>query len=497
MRLNRRGDVVPDVAPRAAPGRVLAAIELALVSVGLGLGYLVVYRVQRELFSNGKPSGDQGSPRSGSDVMAAVASVHTYWLATAAVVVIFTYAVIRSRAANWRASAWFPLATGAAGYVLALLARPSLSIDPLSYLSHGWIAAQPGGNPYLTAAAAVAQTPYGPALTAEGWFPVHPQTPYGPLWTHVERLAYVLSGGDVGRGLVLLKAPVVVAVFGSTWLIWLIVRRLRPGWELTAALAFLWNPVIVVEFGMDGHNDAVAILFLLLGIWATMSGRGFWAVVGIGLGTLTKFTPAMFALPVLVVLLRRRRSWPSLLAQVAAGIGVVAGLGWLLYRRFWASAATFDGLRASSIPSPSWSIVGWLGVWFGDVPFGAPDPRPRMILAAILVVAVIAVSWQRTDRGLIIACGVIAVAALAVTPTYWPWYSALPIAVLALRGTWVSVAQVVVVTIGSRIAAPYGDMFLIGVTSYPEAMELSSLWGVDVPVFLCLVLAVSGAVYFV
>ncbi len=481
---------------RTTPGRFAACIEIALVSAGIGLGYLVIYHAQRQLFLNGKPSGDpRGFLRLGSDFLAALASLHTYWIATAAVVVIFTYAVIRSRAASWRRMAWLPLATGAAGYVVALLARPSLSIDPLSYLSHGWIAAQPGGNPYLTASAAVAQTPYGPALTAEGWFPVHPQTPYGPLWTHVERLAYILSGGDVRLGLLLLKATVVVAVFGSTWLIWLITRRLRPGWELPAALAFLWNPVVVVEFGMDGHNDAVAIAFLLFGIWATMTGRGFWAVVGIGLGTLTKFTPAMFALPVLVVLLRRRRSWPSILGQVAAGIGVVAGLGWLLYRRFWASAATFDGLRASSIPSPSWSIAGWLGVWFGEAPFGEPDPRSRMILAAILVVAVIAVSWQRTDRGLIIASGVIAVAALAVTPTYWPWYSALPIAVLAVRGTWVSTAQVVVLTIGSRIAAPYGDLFLIGVKSYEEAMKLSSLWGIDVPVLVCLGLAVGGGIY--
>ena len=45
--------------------------------------------------------------------------------------------------------------------------------------------------------------------------PVHPQTPYGPLWTHVENLAVAMAGSDVGLSALLLKVVVTVATIGT------------------------------------------------------------------------------------------------------------------------------------------------------------------------------------------------------------------------------------------------------------------------------------------
>ncbi|HET9646860.1 MAG TPA: glycosyltransferase 87 family protein [Microlunatus sp.] len=475
--------------------RVLTLGEVTLAAAASVAGYWELYRAQRDLFLNGvPPHNPYAFPRLDSNFLTALEALDRYWVATTGVLVVFGYAVVRSRSSGWRRMAWFPLGLGAVGLLVALPARPGLSIDALSYLSHGWIAAAPGGNPYLTASAEVGSTPYGQLLFAEGWLPVHGVSPYGALWTHVERLAFAISGGDIGRGLLALKVVVVLAVGVSTLLIWLIARQVRPGWELTAALAFSWSPLVVVEFAMEGHNDAVAIAFTLLGLWAAVTNRAFWAVLGLGLGALTKITPAVFAVPVLILLVRRRAGWSSLVGRLAAGVGVAAALAWLLYRRFWAASATLDGLRAGSVPYPSWSPAGWLGAWFGAPMEGAPDYRPGLVLAAVLIMVVAVVSWQRTTRGLMVACGSIAVAAMALTPAYWPWYAALPVAVLAARSTWVAMAQVLVLTIGSRIAAPYGDLFVIGVVPFERAMQLSTLWGVDVPVALCLLMAVGSVV---
>ena len=488
---NREMTVTSSDRPINAAGSTATIVEVVLLAAATALAYWVLYRAQQDLFLNGVPPGGPYTfPRQRSDYLAALTALRVYWIGAAAVVLTFAYAVLRSHSAGWRRVAWVPLLLGGLGQVAALPARPGLSIDALSYLSHGAIATAPGGNPYVTASADVADTPFGQLLFAEGWLPVHQQSPYGPLWTHVERLAYLVSAGHVGQGLLALKAVVLAAVLASTLLIWLIVRQVRPGWELTAAMAFLWNPVVVVEFALEGHNDAVAICFALLGVWAAVTNRAFWAVIGIGLGALTKYTPVLLALPILVLLVHRRRSWSSLIGRLAAGLGVTAGLAWLLYRRFWASMATFDGLRKGTVPLPSWTPAGWLGVWF-STPFGQPpDHRPGIILAIVLAIVVCVVSWRRTERGLLAACGIIVVAALVLAPTYWPWYCTLPIAILATRGTWVAIAQILVLTTGSRIAAPYGDLFVIGVVPFEDAMKLSSFWGVDVPVVLCLIFAI-------
>jgi len=472
---------------------VLTVAEMLVLGCALGAGYLVQYRTQRRLFVNGLPTPDPYAfPRPGADVIAGTEALRSYWVAGSLVVVLFVWALVRSREMGWRRLAWLPLGIGGLGHLLAIPAMPSLSIDALSYLSHGWLAAEPGWNPYLNASADVAGVPYGQLLLAEGWLPVHGPSPYGPLWTHVERFASLFGAGQVGGGLLALKVVVVLAVLSGALVIWLIVRRVRPGWELTATLAYLWNPVVVVEFSMDGHNDALVIALALSGVWAAVTNRAFWAVIGLGLGASVKFPPLFFALPVLVLLIRRGGPRLSLLGRLAAGLGVVAVLTVLLYRPFWAGSATFDGLREGSVPLPSWSPAGWFSAVLHDPLTGLPDPRLPLLLTGVLVAAVLAVGWPRTDGDLLVACGVIAVVWLTIAPAYWPWYAAMPIAVLAARGGWVATLQLLALTLGSRLAAPFGDMFVLGMMPFERAMELSTLWGVDLPVLVCLLLAVSG-----
>ena len=58
--------------------------------------------------------------------------------------------------------------------VLYVFVPPSLSIDLLSYISHGYIRASFNGNPYLDPSSIVAHTPIGTELLHYGWRPIHP-----------------------------------------------------------------------------------------------------------------------------------------------------------------------------------------------------------------------------------------------------------------------------------------------------------------------------------
>jgi hypothetical protein len=141
---------------------------------------------------------------------------------------------------------------------LLVFVPPSTSIDLLSYISHGYIATELDGNPHVDPSSGVAATPLGAELIRYGWRPVHPASPYGPVWTRVEAGVARLFDGVWGQ-LIALKLVVVAASLGSALLIWKILGDVRPGHQFVGTLAYLWNPLIVVEVATEGHNDSLVV----------------------------------------------------------------------------------------------------------------------------------------------------------------------------------------------------------------------------------------------
>ena len=448
----------------------------------------MLYAVQRSLFLNGLSGDPTEFPHPLADFAAAQQDLRRYWLLIA--ITGAAYVGLLVRAHHWGRAAWGAVAIAVLGHLALLFARPSLSIDILSYLSHGYWTVE--GNPYLQASAEVAGIPFGQALATEGWSAVHGPTPYGPLWTSIEGLAYRWSGGSVGAGLIVIKIVILLSALGSAALIGMIARRLRPEWAAPAVLAWLANPVVIMEFGADGHNDALAIFFVLLAIWVALRGWALVAVLALALGVLTKYPPVIFALPLLVILLRHRRSVLRLVVELVLGLALAVGVGWLLWRPWWVGLTTLDAVRASGTVSPSWSPAGWLGSRFADPLALEPSTVPTLILAGIVLLAVLAFSWQRTDHGAMVGCAAVAVVALAVLPTYWPWYPGLALALLVLRPIALALAQVVVITAGSRIAGPYGDLGALGYVDFVTMFNLNALWGITIPVAAVLLLTVFG-----
>jgi hypothetical protein len=432
-------------------------------------------------------------PRPLSDPAAVVTAQNQYLPLAAGVLLLYIVLLVLVRWSRSPAVGRIAVAAGIGGHLALLPTMPTLSIDALSYVAHGYLAATPGANPYLMTAASVADTPLGPALFAQGWTAVHPETPYGPLWTHVERLAVLVAGNDVPQAVLLLKAVVVLASIGTGLVAWVLARKLRPGAGTLAASAWLLNPVVLIEFAGEGHNDAVAIFFVAVALLAALSGWALVAVLAVAGGTLVKWLPAAFAVPVLVMLVRQVRNRTRLLIEVGLGVVVSIGLAWWLWAPWWAGLDTLNGLRASSTPSPSLSPAGWLAQVLLDPSATEPSIVPSLLMVAALFVVALASSWGSRPSSWLAGCAVIAVAALAISPVYWPWYSALPIAVLALRPTGIALCQVVVLTAGSRFVAIWGNLGAVGAMQYQDIFANSPLYGISGPVAACVVLALIGA----
>jgi hypothetical protein len=144
-------------------------------------------------------------------------------------------------------------------------------------------------------------------------------TIYPPGAQLLYRLAYALAPHNVWiikaeMGLWDLLAGLVVA---------LLLRR--RGKDPRRAFIYLWAPLAVVEFSLNGHVDAAAVALTALALLVSTAGfRGARALLGVLLGaaTLVKLYPLVF-----VAALARRRDW-SMLGALA--LTLVAG-----YAPYW------------------------------------------------------------------------------------------------------------------------------------------------------------------
>ena len=377
-------------------------------------------------------------------------------------------------------------------HVLALPTRPTLSMDAYSYLAHGYLAAHPPLNPYVQEASAVAAYPYGESLRQLGWLPLHPQSPYGPVWTQLERLVVMATGPDADTGQVLIKVPVVAATWGSALLIFVLARRLVPQLRWTAVTGWLWSPISLVEFAGDGHLDAVMIFLVLLACYAGVRGWGYLTTVALGLAVAVKYLPAVFAPPLLGLMWRRADSRTGVIVRIAGGGVTVLALLALAFAPFWVGGPTFVGVRESGRLYSSWSPSGLL---LTMVRTRVADPAAERIiqtlLVSVLIIIVLLVSTRVADpRQMLRGVAVIACASFALLPGGWAWYAALPLALVLCLPTFGARILVIVLTVTTRSVAAFGLLQMLGQVPYADTADLDGLVGVTIPGLCCLIVAI-------
>lgn len=89
---------------------------------------------------------------------------------------------------------------------------------------------------------------------------------------------------------------------------------------LESILIYSWAPLPIVEFWGTGHNDAIAVLLVVLALWSADLGRWALSILALALGAAAKLWPALL-LPVLLGEMLRRRvrahwQWVPALAAV-------------------------------------------------------------------------------------------------------------------------------------------------------------------------------------
>lgn len=399
-----------------------------------------------------------------------------YLSATAGVFVVYVAVVVRClRRSIGLAGRVILLATPVMVSFGLLFVAPTFSIDTLSYVAHGATGMLAGGgNAYSRQPSDVLMLPVGQGLRDLGWLPPPGTSPYGPLWTLIEA-AIVRLPLDVGPYVFLFKLIEMAAMLGSAALIWRILALVRPQDQLAGTVAFLWNPVVLVELTGEGHNDGLMVLFALLGLYATLRAWTSGGMAASALGVAVKYLPVLFIPAQLVYLCRTTVDRPRLVIRVVLGLAISAALMVLLFAPFW-GPDTFSGLTRSSGggPWPVWPTISGLlySALQGALPAVDTASAKTLLVGALFGGYFLFQSLRvRNAQDLVQAVANIAfVYMLVVSAVYWPWYAVLPIALLVLTPTGRSLPVIVILSAGSRAIAP------LAAGLRPEVGPLSDAW---------------------
>ncbi len=233
---------------------------------------------------------------------------------------------------------------------------------------------------------------------------------YPPVALAAEALGALLGAGEVGQKAVFVVLDLAVVV------LLLDLRGVGP-----RALLYAWNPLVLVAFAHEGHNDSAMLFLATLAWW--LSDRGHRVATGLALGgaCLAKL-PAFILLPAFARRLRGR-GFAAVGLFVAAVLVAISGsvVAWSVNLR------QFGDMRFNGSLCPALEI---------HLPPGAA----RWVLGAC-VLAVAALFAAR--RPLPDAAAVGMAALLAASPTVHPWYVTwlLPFAAAAPR-PWILVWSV-------------------------------------------------------
>lgn len=284
---------------------------------------------------------------------------------------------------------------------------PSLSDDLLRYRWEGKMQAA-GYNPYLTAPADPAvqhlRDQTYPAVNGKHYVSV-----YGPVTESLFRWWYPMASapGNVYLSVLLMKVPMLAFDLGTALLVVRLLRLL--GLSVARVLVYWWSPLTVIEFAASGHNDSVAVFFLVLALIGLVAGEKTWALVALALSTLSKLFAAFLWPVVLPRWIERRRwrglLWPALcglvvywpyrsgLFNVMPGVSVYAG-NWRNNDSLFAIFYALSGSQMGASAAYGATVAGVAGFLAGR---GFPPLRAAfLILGTVLLCAPNVFSWYLT-----------------------------------------------------------------------------------------------------
>lgn len=130
---------------------------------------------------------------------------------------------------------------------------------------------------------------------------------YGPLWLIISTLPNKLAKENIWLNAILFKFTAILFNLGCLYLIWKILGKIKPQFQILGSLIYAWNPFILWQTANNGHNDIVMVFFILLAIYLITNKKYIWVIPALILATLVKYVSLILIPFFLFYLLKNKR----------------------------------------------------------------------------------------------------------------------------------------------------------------------------------------------
>ena len=233
---------------------------------------------------------------------------------------------------------WIILGFGAVFGITLTFVYPVTAIDIFTYVAQSRILVHYHQNPIFVAPA---RFPHDSIMALTGGW-AGTGAPYGPLGILVDATPALVASGSLLLNLILLKLFFSALVLAEAVVAYRIAMRVAPVAGVVAALLVAWNPLILFETSVNGHNDIVMVLLASLGILALVEGDHVIGLGLIGASALIKFATVPFIGLALVFVLTRPGKWSVKVRDLTLGLVLIAFLTTALYIPFWEGPSTLN-----------------------------------------------------------------------------------------------------------------------------------------------------------
>ena len=146
--------------------------------------------------------------------------------------------------------------------LLLVLSYPALTYDLFNYIATAKVAFHYRENPYLVMPIEIPNEPNLAFTRAANKVAL-----YGPVWILLTAFPHYLGTGNVWLTFIAFKAMNALVYMGFLYFIYRLTRN------LTNVLFFAFNPLVLIEVIMNGHNDIYMIFLALAGLLLWQAGK--------------------------------------------------------------------------------------------------------------------------------------------------------------------------------------------------------------------------------
>lgn len=250
--------------------------------------------------------------------------------------------------------------------IILLFSYPAFSNDVFNYIATAKVTFFYQENPYLVMPIEIPNEPMLKYLHAANKVAL-----YGPAWIILTGVPHLLGRGNILASIFTFKIFVALFYAATAYLIWRISQ-----FNLWSLAFFAFNPLVVVETLVSGHNDVVMMFWALFAFFWVRRKRFFLALIFLLISVLIKLA-TLFLLPVFTYLIylnfkRLKVNWPRIWRWSALAMYLIFLLSPLreeIYAWYLIWPLTFVALigRASFL---SYVSLGFsLGLMFRFAPF--------------------------------------------------------------------------------------------------------------------------------